>query len=90
MSCAHFRRCTDTRAPPPDEERCDGGTPVSVAVEYPQSGKKKEATVTLTVEGDYPSGYKDTMIKAIQALVPSNGVDYYDVTSYGTQNCAQW
>lgn len=66
-----------------DEDRCDGGTGAEVTVTYPDGGKRKDATVSMTVSGQYPHGQKDNMIKAVQQLVPQNGVDYYDVTSYG-------
>ncbi|KAM3414302.1 hypothetical protein BST61_g10955 [Cercospora zeina] len=66
-----------------DEDRCDSGSSISAEVEYPKSGKKQKANVVVSVQGFYPSGSKDHMIRAIQAMVPQNGVEYYDVTSYG-------
>ncbi|PPJ52835.1 hypothetical protein CBER1_11544 [Cercospora berteroae] len=66
-----------------DEDRCDEGSTVSAEVEYPVSGKKQKANVVVAVSGFYPSGSKDHMIRAVQAMVPQNGVDYYDVISYG-------
>ncbi|KAI5363636.1 hypothetical protein Slin14017_G056000 [Septoria linicola] len=62
---------------------CDEGSDVNVPVEYPDGGRKKEANVNVKVRGFYPRGSKDSMIRAIQAMVPQNGVEYYDVTSYG-------
>lgn len=64
-----------------DETTCDTGTPVAVPVKVSDSGVEKDAEVTFVARGNYPTGMKDLLTKALQAEVPLEAVEIEEVTT---------